>query len=592
MKKYIILALSLITLLLNIWVVNAEMVTVDHMKSADYKKQIWLTDEEQAERIKIVYYYHDFWYKNMYVLFNKYILPEYDRQVIYEDLSYLSKKDTRFNNSWYWSDLITWHMSDSSSEKFIKAYNFLMWTNMSWVWTFWYIAKYYVSWEADYMMNETDNPTKFSKSEWEKRFKESLLYLFDYWFQSYSTSVLSNRSTCDWYWLDKFVRWNNKNFINQTDWKCYATYTNPDLDKFKNSIKEFLTWNNSYFSPVTVEVDPDYWNYINLYKIKENQQELVTKVLWLPAWYENNKKPSVKLATTWWVNVQEKYPSIYETNNVIFNPYTWELNDYIVAFGNYFWETVFCKYWPCTLPWPLVNTASSFFLKRDTNQSWTKSLSANYLKPIYSNQNTLSSKPHYYSTYNEAKISSSSLLNTQDTNSSLSNSSSSTNTSNTSNTTSSTSNLWTVFTTFEMYIDWKKYSVPKYNWIYFRTKDELYNYYYNYLVKPFLSKSKMSEADFWKDVDYKASLIKKNFDNRWYSNTKRLQIINKLNDNLKLFKYVLNTYKPKYDSDSVRYEKNYMIFLEVFYILNYDNKLLNWNESNEYSNFAKAFGLK
>ena len=64
----------------------------------------------------------------------------------------------------------------------------------------------------------------------------------------------------------------------------------------------------------------------------------------LPAGYENNPKPKVRTSTTWGINVQEKYPSIYEKNNVVFNPYTNEVNDYIVSVLNLYGEIIYQKY--------------------------------------------------------------------------------------------------------------------------------------------------------------------------------------------------------------------------------------------------------
>lgn len=600
MKKFILIALSLIIMFFNLEMVNALNLTPEVLKwNWESKKYIWLTDEEQEERIRIVYFYQDFWYKNMYILFNKYILPEYDRQVIYEDLRNLDyTKDSKFMNSWIWADLIS-KMSENSFWEFVKSYNYLM--NNKWSdWeAFDFYAKQYVSWEFDVVNNYHDwKVYKFDRASGERMFAK---FIYKDFLSGFETNYkLDNwKYQCSSQWLDIFVRWKNKNWVvnydeNTESNKCEAIYTNPDLDKFKNSFKEFLTWTNTYFNPTSVEVDPDYGNYINLYKIKENQQALAEKLLKLPIWFENTKKPVVKLATTWWINIQEKYPSIYETNNVIFNPYTWELNNYIVALGDYFWDNVFCKYWPCGVPGTISPNPTSYFDNRSDWKPKEKSLSANYLKPIYASQNTLSSKPFYFNTYNWPKISNTELLNAQDKNTSLSNSttSSSTTTTNNTNTTSSNnSSIWTVNTSFNITIDWKEYSATKYNWIYFRTKDDLYTYYYNNLLKPFLTKSQVKEEDFWKDMEYKESLIIKNFNRRNLANTKRIEIINKLNDNFLLLKHIINKDQPNYTKNPELKKTYYMTILELYYILNYRNKLLNWNESSDYSNFAKSFWI-
>lgn len=589
MKKYLLLMLSIIPLFLNLGIAQAELITPEQLTIySDMKKKMWMTDQEQAERLKIVYFYHDFRYKNMYVLFNKYVLPEYDKNVAYEDLFYLSNKDTRFSNNWM-SENILDEMTDTSHEKFTEAFNIMYWDNS----LYWFknVSKKFVSWELDYLNNSYKlYDIKTAEREYAKALYSEILFGFQAWFKNQLTWKYE---WCNGAWLDIFVRWTNKDIVlpldnaTQTN-TCIATYTNPDLDKFKASLKDFFIWKNTYYNPVSVEVDPDYGNYINLYKIKENLPALVDKTLTLPAWYEKNKKPVVKFATTWGIKVQEKYPSIYETNNVIFNPNTNELNDSIVWFWDYYGDLVYIKYSPAFSNLKDWRTSWLFSSRWSTTRLVTKELISKYLNPIYWKQNTLSSVPHYFSTYNWPKLSIGKILDIQENNISYTQSTNN-NVDNTNNTGSSQDvwNIGTPYTNFNLTLDWKKYEVTKFNWIYFRTKDDLYYYFTNNLLKPFLTKSKISEADFFKDADYKEWLILNNFNKLGFSNSTRIKKINGLNDDLKLFRYIINNAKLKYESDSVRYENNYKTYLQVFYIINYKYWLLNWNESQQYINFAK-----
>lgn len=187
---------------------------------------------------------------------------------------------------------------------------------------------------------------------------------------------------------------------------CDYTVINPDLERFKESYKNFLTGKNTYYKPVSVEVDPDYGNYINFYNIRENLPALVEQKLTLPDGYKDVKMPITTPSKTWGINVQEKYPSIFEKNNMIYNPHTKEVNNYIVAIFDPYGELIYAKY-------DKNDVLSRYYNKKDsclsddlsTRIPCPKIVNSSTLQTIYKDSNTLSNVPHYFSTYTGPKSS-------------------------------------------------------------------------------------------------------------------------------------------------------------------------------------------
>lgn len=88
-----------------------------------------------------------------------------------------------------------------------------------------------------------------------------------------------------------------------------------------------------------------------------------------------------------------------------------------------------------------------------------------------------------------------------------------------------------------------------------------------------------------KDTEIKEGLIKTNFDRRGLTNLQRTTILEKLNKNSVLYKYVYKYRDTKYNVDPVRYANSYKLYLQVYYITNYMRKLYNYDESPEYKAF-------
>jgi hypothetical protein len=126
-------------------------------------------------------------------------------------------------------------------------------------------------------------------------------------------------------------------------------------------------------------------------------------------------------------------------------------------------------------------------------------------------------------------------------------------------------------------IDGKKYTAIKYRGLNYRDRDDIYAYFVENHLKLYLEKEGINQTEFLAEINKKIAVMKKGYTRMKLSNERRVSILSRANNNLKLFKS-LQYYKKLYATDRVKYGNDFKRMLITFYITNYSPDLLDMTE--------------